>query len=349
MSSGSAASGELGLTLALETSCDDTCAAVIDGSGRILSSVIHSQDVIHEKYGGVVPEVASRAHAERATVVLREALAEAGAGMADLEAVAATVGPGLIGALLVGFHTAKAIAWGRRLPFMPVNHLHGHLGAVWLADEQVPLPLLALIVSGGHTMLVRADGRREFQLLGQTLDDAAGEAFDKGARLLGLGYPGGKELDQLAERGDPQAFTFPIALRGQDTLDFSFSGVKTALFYLLRDMTAEERVARAADVAASYREAVVEALVGRLMRAAEREQVSAVAIGGGVAANSLLRRRVTAEAQAAGLHAVIPPFRLCTDNAAMIASAARYSPRLAFPAYLSVEATSSLRLGEEVG
>ncbi len=231
MTAGTAASHELGLTLALETSCDDTCAAVIDGSGRILSSIIHNQDVIHEKYGGVVPEVASRAHAERATVVVREALAEAGAAMHDLEAVAATVGPGLIGALLVGFHTAKAIAWGRRLPFIPVNHLHGHLGAIWLADEQVPLPLVALIVSGGHTMLVRADNRRRFQLLGQTLDDAAGEAFDKGARLLGLGYPGGKELDHLAEQGNPQAFTFPVALRGQDTLDFSFSGVKTSLFY----------------------------------------------------------------------------------------------------------------------
>lgn len=338
----------LGLLLALETSCDDTCAAVMDGGGRLLSSVIHSQDVIHEKYGGVVPEVASRAHAERATVVVREALAEAEAGIEEVETVAATVGPGLIGALLVGFHTAKAIAWARRLPFVPVNHLHGHFGAVWLADEQVPLPLVALIVSGGHTMLVRADSRRQLRLLGQTLDDAAGEAFDKGARLLGLGYPGGKELDQLAERGDPQAFSFPVALRGRDNLDFSFSGVKTSLFYLLRDMSAQERNERAADVAASYRQAVVEALVSKLMRAAEREGVAAVAIGGGVAANSLLRWRTAVEAEKAGLHAVIPPYELCTDNAAMIASAARYAPCLPFPNYLEVEATSSLRLGQEV-
>ena len=337
-----------GLMLALETSCDDTCAAVMTSDGRLLSSVIHNQDVIHEKYGGVVPEVASRAHAERATVVVREALDEAGAAMEDLGAVAVTVGPGLIGALLIGVNTGKAIAWARRLPLIPVNHLHGHMGSTWLADPAAPFPLLTLVVSGGHTMLVRADSHRNFTLLGQTLDDAAGEAMDKAARLLGLGYPGGKELDQLAETGDAGAYTFPIALRGADNLDFSFSGVKTAMYYLLRDMSPEERVARAADVAASYRGAVVEALVGKLLRAAARERVASVAIGGGVAANSLLRRRVQAEGEAAGFHVVVPPFRLCTDNAAMIASAALHEDAVPYPAYLDLEATASLALGQRV-
>lgn len=336
------------MLLALETSCDDTCAAVMAPDGALLSSVIHNQDVIHEKYGGVVPEVASRAHAERATVVVREALDEAGVALDDLGAVAVTVGPGLIGALLIGVNTGKAIAWSRRLPLIPVNHLHGHMGSTWLADPEVPFPLISLVVSGGHTMLVRADSRADFRLLGQTLDDAAGEAMDKAARLLGLGYPGGKELDQLAETGDPAAYSFPIALRSPESLDFSFSGVKTAMYYLLRDMSPEERAARAADVAASYREAIVEALVGKLMRAAARERAAAVAIGGGVAANSLLRRRVQAEGEAAGFHVVVPPFRLCTDNAAMIASAARYECVIPYPAYLGLEARASLPLGRRV-
>lgn len=338
-----------GPVLALETSCDDTCAAIMTAEGRLLSSVIHNQDVIHQKYGGVVPEVASRAHAERATVVVREALDGAGVTIGDLGAVAVTVGPGLIGALLIGVNTGKAIAWARRLPLIPVNHLHGHMGSTWLADPKAPFPLLALVVSGGHTMLVRAESHRDFRLLGQTLDDAAGEAMDKAARLLGLGYPGGKELDQLAERGDPTAYTFPVGLRGGDNLDFSFSGVKTAMYYLLRDMAPEEREARAADVAASYREAVVEALMSKLLRAADRERAASVAIAGGVAANALLRRRVRTEGEEAGFHVVVPSFGLCTDNAAMIASAARYEEAVPYPAYLDLEATASLGLGQRVG
>ncbi len=333
-----------GPVLAIETSCDDTAAAVLTAGGEVLSLVAHSQDVIHERYGGVVPEVASRAHVERATVVVREALAAAGMGVDDLGRVAVTVGPGLIGALLVGLHTAKTIAWARRLPLTPVNHLHGHLAAVWLAVPAVPFPMVTLVASGGHTMLVRVDDRRTFTLLGQTLDDAAGEAFDKGARLLGLGYPGGRELDLLAEAGDPGAFEFPVALRRPGNLDFSFSGVKTSLFYLLRSWTAEERAARAADVAASYRHAVVEALVSKLLVAAEREGVAAVAIAGGVAANSLLRRRLQAEGTERGFHVVTPPLRFCTDNAAMIGAAALACPVLHFPDYLELEASASLSL-----
>lgn len=334
--------------LAIETSCDDTSAAVMTGEGRLLSSVVHTQDAIHEKYGGVVPEVASRAHVERASVVLREALSSAGISIEDVTRVAVTVGPGLIGALLVGLHTAKAFAWARRLPLTPVNHVHGHLAAVWLADPGVPFPHLTLVASGGHTLLVRVDDRRSFRLLGQTLDDAAGEAFDKGARLLGLGFPGGRELDMLAETGNPAAFAFPIGLRRQGNLDFSFSGVKTALYYLLRDMTAEERETRAADVAASYRGALVSALVGKALAAAKAEGVLAVGVAGGVAANSLLRRRLAEQGAAAGLRVVIPPFAYCTDNAAMIAAAALDGPLLHYPDYLSLEAAASLPLGVDM-
>lgn len=335
-----------GLLLAIESSCDDSAVAVLDGCGRVHASVVHSQDAVHERYGGVVPEVASRAHVERMSAVVDEALRQAGCTMDELEAVAVTVGPGLIGALLVGVQTAKAIAWSRRLPLHPVNHLHGHLAAVWLADAGAPFPMVTLVASGGHTMLVRVEDRSTFRLLGQTLDDAAGEAFDKGARLLGLGYPGGKELDVLAETGDPRTFSFPIGLKRSARPNFSFSGVKTALYYLLREMTAEERTLRAADVAASYREAIVKALVDKSVRCAIGEGVRTLAVAGGVAANSLLRRRLREQGEAAGLHVVVPPFQYCTDNAAMIGSAALAGPALAYPDYLDLDAAASLPLGQ---
>lgn len=335
----------IGALLAIESSCDDTAAAVLSGSGEVLSSVRHSQDSIHERYGGVVPEVASRAHVERMSAVVSEALREAERGIGDLEGVAVTVGPGLIGALLIGVQTAKAIAWSKRLPLYPVNHLHGHLAATWLSEPDASLPMLSLIASGGHTMLVRVDGRSSFALLGQTLDDAAGEAFDKGARLLGLGYPGGRELDELAETGDPERYSFPVALKGSKRPDFSFSGVKTALYYLLRDMSADERTANAADVAASYREAIVTALVDKTLGAAIEAEAKTVAIAGGVAANSLLRSRMVEEGEKAGFHVVVPPFAYCTDNAAMIGMAALHGPRLEYPEYMGVEASASLPLG----
>jgi N6-L-threonylcarbamoyladenine synthase len=339
---GETAAGPL---LAIESSCDDSAAAVLTLSGEVLASVSHSQDAIHERYGGVVPEVASRAHVERMTAVVREALRQAGCGVPDLGGVAATVGPGLIGALLIGVQTAKAIAWSRRLPFYPVNHLHGHLAAAWLSDPSAHFPMVTLVASGGHTMLVRVDDRSTFSLLGQTLDDAAGEAFDKGARLLGLGYPGGRELDQLAETGDPDSFSFPIGLGRSIRPDFSFSGVKTALYYLLRGMTPQERVERAADIAASYRRAVVAALVAKTVRTADRERVKTIAVVGGVAANSLLRRRLAEEGQKAGFHVVIPALSYCTDNAAMIGAAALTGPRLDYPQYLEIDASASLPLG----
>lgn len=334
-----------GLLLAIESSCDDTAAAVLGTGGEVLSSVSHSQDAIHERYGGVVPEVASRAHVERLSAVVSEALREAGCGVPDLGGVAVTVGPGLIGALLVGLQTAKAIAWSRRLPLHPVNHLHGHLAAAWLSDRNAPFPMVSLLASGGHTLLVRVDGPAEFRLLGQTLDDAAGEAFDKGARLLGLGYPGGRELDQLAERGDANRYSFPVGLRGSRRPDFSFSGVKTSLYYLLRGMDAAERAACTADVAASYREAIVSALVPKTLDAALREEAKTVAVTGGVAANSLLRQRLVEEGERAGLHVVVPALAYCTDNAAMIGMAALAGPRLEYPRYLDVDAAASLPLG----
>jgi N6-L-threonylcarbamoyladenine synthase len=344
MSAGS--SSEAGPLLAIESSCDDSAAAVLSAEGRVLSSVTHSQDSIHERYGGVVPEVASRAHVERMTAVVSEALRQGSCSVSELGAVAATVGPGLIGALLIGVQTAKAIAWTRRLPFFPVNHLHGHLAAPWLAEPDAGFPMVTLVASGGHTLLVRVDDRATFRLLGQTLDDAAGEAFDKGARLLGLGYPGGRELDELAERGDPSSFSFPVGMSRSARPDFSFSGVKTSLYYLLRGMAPEERAGRAADIAASYRQAIVEALVSKSVRAARQEKVETLAVAGGVAANSLLRRKLVEAGSQAGMRVIVPPFAYCTDNAAMIGAAAMAAPRLDYPDYLSVDACASLALGQ---
>ena len=339
-------SGARGPLLAIETSCDDTAAAVLSPGGQVLSSVSHSQDSIHRRYGGVVPEVASRAHVERLSAVVAQTLLEAECTVEDVREVAVTVGPGLIGALLVGVQTAKAIAWSRRLPLRPVNHLHGHLAAAWLSDPQVPLPMVVLVASGGHTMLVRVDDFSCLRLLGQTMDDAAGEAFDKGARLLGLGYPGGRELDELAEKGDPDRYDLPVGMRHSEKPDFSFSGVKTSLYYLLRGMEPQARDANAADVAASYREAIVKALVEKTVRAAKAEKVESIAVTGGVAANSLLRRRLTKEGHEAGLRVVVPPLAFCTDNAAMIGAAALVGPCFEYPDYLGIDASASLALGE---
>jgi N6-L-threonylcarbamoyladenine synthase len=337
--------GLAGPLLAIESSCDDTAAAVLAPDGQVLSSVSHSQDAVHERYGGVVPEAASRAHVERLSAVVSEALREADCRVDDLRGVAVTIGPGLIGALLVGVQTAKAIAWSRRLPLFPVNHLHGHLASAWLGDPQAPYPMITLVASGGHTMLVRVDDRATFRLLGQTLDDAAGEAFDKGARLLGLGYPGGKELDELAEGGDASRYSFPVGLKRSNRLDFSFSGVKTALYYLLRGMSAEERATDALHIAASYREAIVSALVTKTFRAVRLERAASVAIAGGVAANSLLRRRLAEEGKKTGVHVVLPRLAYCTDNAAMIGAAALVGPRLDYPEYMDIDASASLPLG----
>src|SRR6476660_2970172 len=310
------------MILGIETSCDETAAAVITPDGRILSNIVSSQADLHARYGGVVPEVASRRHLELVTPVVQEALAEAETSLEDVELVGVTAGPGLIGALLVGVAAAKAIAWARRLPLAAVDHLHGHVASLYLAPDPLEPPFLCLLASGGHTLLLDVQDRgTRPRVLGTTIDDAAGEAFDKGARLLGLGYPGGAEIDRLARAGDPQAYDFPVAR--VPGLDFSFSGVKTALLYAVRDLPPGELEARRADLAASYQRAIVRALVERTREAADQLGAERVAIVGGVAANSQLRAALP-EARAA-------PLELCTDNAAMIASAARYLEPAADP------------------
>jgi N6-L-threonylcarbamoyladenine synthase len=366
--------------LALETSCDDTCAAVIDWEGNVRANVISSQTA-HEDFGGVVPEIASRHHLEIVNAIVERALELAGTKLEQVELVAATQGPGLIGALLVGLSTAKALASARELPFAPVDHLQGHVAANFLRDaagagpastpagasaspaagapatapeapsaDPFEPPFLCLIASGGHTLLAHVREHDGFEVLGRTLDDAAGEAFDKGARMLGLGYPGGAALERLAREGDPQAFVFPGS-RGErakggrgasrqafaEGLDFSFAGLKTALLYRLRELSEQQVAARAADLAASYQAAIVDSLAGRAERALEQTGLDRLAVGGGVAANGALRARLAE----LGVTLHVPARVLCTDNAAMIASAARYGARLEYPDYLGLDAYAS--------
>jgi N6-L-threonylcarbamoyladenine synthase len=327
------------LILGIETSCDDTCAAVIDGPS-VLSNVISSQAALHEHYGGVVPEVASRHHLELVNPVVDAALQEAGVGLRELDSLAVTRGPGLIGALLVGVSTAKALAAATRKPLAGVDHLHGHVAAAFLEPDPLPPPFLCLIASGGHTLLAAVRERARFQVLGQTLDDAAGEALDKGARLLGLGYPGGPAIERLARAGNPHAFDFPLAMAAEPELDFSFSGLKTALLYRVRELDADDLDAARADLAASFQAAVVGQLVAKLGRALDGGEWPALALGGGVAANSLLRERAAALCRERGVPLKLVAPELCTDNAAMIASAARFVEAAPYPSYLGWEAAA---------
>jgi N6-L-threonylcarbamoyladenine synthase len=306
------------MILGIETSCDETAAAVITRDGHILSSIVASQAELHAHFGGVVPEVASRRHLELIAPVLRASLDEAGVELDELTRIGVTRGPGLIGALLVGLSAAKAIAWSRAIPLVPVDHLQGHVASLYLGESPVEPPFVCLLASGGHTLLLAVGERGSSERLGTTLDDAAGEAFDKGARVLGLPYPGGAEIDALARQGDPEAFRFPIAR--VPGLDFSFSGVKTSLLYAVRDLGEARVDDRKADLAASYQRAIVLALTQRLRAAAEQTGIERIAVVGGVAANSELR--------AALPDAALVPLALCTDNAAMIASAARYADPL---------------------
>jgi tRNA N6-adenosine threonylcarbamoyltransferase len=328
------------LLLAIETSCDDTCAAVLDGP-RILSNVISSQAAAHEGFGGVVPEIAARRHLELAAPVVEAALAEAGVTLDDVEAVATTAGPGLIGALLVGISTAKGIAAARRLPLIPVDHLQGHVAANFLEPGPLAPPFLCLIASGGHTLLAGVRDHAGYELLGQTLDDAAGEAFDKSARLLGLGYPGGPAVQREAEDGDPEAFEMPVAMTRNPGLDFSFSGLKTAVLYRCRDLGPEGVRERRADLAASFQAAVVAQLTAKLKRALKKGEWEAVALGGGVAANGPLRAAVGELCEQMGVRLKLVPIALCTDNAAMIGAAARHVEPIPYPDYLGYDAFAS--------
>jgi N6-L-threonylcarbamoyladenine synthase len=297
-----------------------------------MSSVVASQADLHARFGGVVPEVASRRHLELVAPVIRAALDDADIGLGDVGRVGVTQGPGLVGALLVGISAAKAIAWARGLPLVPVDHLRAHVATLYLEPDPIEPPFTCLLASGGHTLVLAVRDRAGFEVLGSTLDDAAGEAFDKGARLLGLGYPGGAEIDRVARDGDPEAFPFPVAR--VPGLDLSFSGLKTALLYTVRELSAAQLEAGRADLAASYQRAIVRALVGRLRAAAALTGDATLAVVGGVAANSALREQL--------VEARFAPLRLCTDNAAMVASAARFASPLESPGYLGLDAYSSV-------
>ena len=334
------------LVLGIETSCDETAAAVVRDGTEILASVVSSQTAMHAQHGGVVPEVASRAHLEQLLPVIDETLSEAQTDPRELAAVAATSGPGLVGALLVGASAGKALSLAWDLPFVAVNHLHGHTYAAFLEDPDVAMPLVALLVSGGHTMLVEMRDHGSYNLLGQTRDDAAGEAFDKVARLLGLGYPGGPEIDRLAAQGNPEAVQFPRPMLA-DGCDFSFSGLKTAVANHLR----KHPETPAADIAASFQAAVVDVLVAKTVRAAEAAPVSSppvsstpirsIVLAGGVAANSELRRRFAEAAESIDLPHFLPSRSMCTDNAAMIAAAGWQQLKLQGPSPLSTPVAPS--------
>src|ERR687894_692997 len=327
------------MILAIETSCDDTCAAVLDREGRrAFSNIIYTQTE-HERYGGVVPEVASRAHLERLDAVVERALADAGTDLDAMSHVAVTVRPGLIGALLVGLSAAKGLAFARELPLVPVNHLEGHVAAAYLADPALEPPFVALIASGGHTAL-HSVTERGMGLLGQTLDDAAGEALDKGARMLGLGFPGGPALSKAAQGGDTGRYAFPVALKEKNNLDFSFSGLKTSLLYKLKALDESGVREELPHLAAGYEAAVVEALSRKLLRAAQLYDSSILVVVGGVAANPSLRRVLAEECERRGLKLVVPPPELCTDNAAMIGAAAATATAVPYPDYLSLNARS---------
>ena len=325
--------------LAIETSCDETAAAVVVDGRHVRSSVVSSQVDLHARYGGVVPEVAGRAHIESLTAVVDEALARAGVTGADLDAVAATIGPGLIGSLLVGVSAAKAYSLAWNVPFVGVNHLEGHLHAAFLEDPEVALPAAVLLVSGGHTMLIAMEPGGTYRLLGQTIDDAAGEAFDKVARYLGLGYPGGPAIEHQASSGDPRAVAFPRGLRRQG-FNFSFSGLKTAV---IRHVRAHPELALS-DVAASFQEAVVEILVEKTTAAAAAIDARSICIGGGVAANGVLRERIVNAAHADRRRAFVPSRAMCTDNAAMVGATAWYRLGSDGPSPLDTPADPNLRL-----
>ena len=331
------------VVLGIETSCDETAAAVLADGRRVLSSVVASQDDVHAPYGGVVPELASRRHIEMIVPVVEKALTDAGVALGDLDGIAVTYGPGLVGSLLVGCSMAKALAWVHRLPLVGVNHLEGHVYASFLTEEAPEYPFLALVVSGGHTALYHASAPLTYHLVGQTRDDAAGEAFDKVAKLLGLGFPGGPIIQRTAERGDPRAIEFPLAQMTDGASDFSFSGIKTAVsLYVRRHGPLGE--AQVADVAASFQAAVVKMLVRQTVRAALRIRVKRVVLTGGVAANGPLRTALYAEAEQHGIRLHIPPPGLCTDNAAMITAAGTVRLAAGERAPLTLNATPDLAL-----
>ena len=333
------------LVLGLETSCDETSAAVIEDGRKIRSNIIASQIPVHQKYGGVVPELASRRHVEDVLPVIDQALSSAGVGLADLDAVGVTYGPGLVGALLVGVAAAKALSYAASIPLIGVHHLEGHMFAPLLTHPELAPPFVGLIVSGGHTSLVHVRDYSSFQLLGQTRDDAAGEAFDKVARVLGLPYPGGPHVEALARSGNPTAIRFPRSFAGDGTFEFSFSGLKSAVINVLHTASQRGETLVAADVAASFQEAVVDILAEKALQALQQCKVPSLVLSGGVAANSCLRNELERRCQSAGFRFYSPDTVLCTDNAAMIGCRAYYQLQAGDIADLRLNAIPSLPLG----
>jgi N6-L-threonylcarbamoyladenine synthase len=333
------------LTLAIESSCDETSAAVVKDGREVLSNIIYSQIDLHKLYGGVVPEIASRNHVEKISGIIDEALQEAGVGFADIDLIAATYGPGLVGALLVGMSTAKALAFSTGKPLVPVNHIEGHVCANYIAHPLLKPPFVALIVSGGHSHLVKVVDYGKYEIMGKTRDDAAGEAYDKVARSLGLGYPGGPLIDLIAEEGNREAIHFPRTYLEPDCLDFSFSGLKSSVLSYLNQMKMKGEPVIVRDVAASFQEAVIDVLTDKAVTAAERAGVKTLVLAGGVASNTRLRAVMLEKAGANGIEILYPPLELCTDNAAMIGCAGYYAYLNGHVADMSLNAVPNLALG----
>lgn len=334
------------ISLAIETSCDETSAAVLKNGREVLSNIIMSQIDIHKKFGGVVPEVASRNHVKDINPVIIEALEKASIGFKDIDFVSVTYGPGLVGALLIGLSSAKALAYALDIPLVGVHHIEGHIAGNYIAHKDLEPPFICLVVSGGHTHLVKVEDYGKYEILGKTRDDAAGEAYDKVARSLGLGYPGGPLIDKLAKEGDKSAIKFPRTYL-DDSYDFSFSGLKSAVLNYLNSMKMKEEEINRADVAASFQEAVIEVLSNKAIRAAKEFSMTKIAIAGGVSANSALRERLTIMAKENNLEFYYPPMELCTDNAAMIGSAGYYEYIRGYKSDLNLNAKPSLRLGQK--
>lgn len=333
--------------LAIESSCDETSAAIVINGREVLSNVISSQIEIHEKFGGVVPEVASRKHIEVINAVVEEALEKANIKLSDLDAIGVTYGPGLVGALLVGLQYAKGLAYSLDLPLIGVNHIEGHICANFIEHKDLKPPFVSLVVSGGHTFIVYVKNYGEYEIIGETRDDAAGEAYDKVARAIGLGYPGGPKIDKLSKEGDPNSISFPRARFHDDTLDFSFSGLKSAVLNYLNKKSMQNEEVNAADVAASFQKAVVEVLTDNAMVTCEKRGIDRIAIAGGVASNSGLRENLINKGNEKGIKILFPSLELCTDNAAMIGSAAYYQWELGNVSTMDLNAKPNLKLGEK--